>query len=217
MTQETTERLETEFVSLVKKSWQIHEVYFWNNSIDEVLIGAVINASLEKGYLLIDIKSEHPFSYATEGQLTVGSESDATGCVAPINSHFLRFENPQDSSRLLYELNRITTSLSEAKTLGQLARITLGYGEKAKDFGKVFQVLKQEFKSSFVDTTEPGIIMFDADELSGYIYAKVTVIVNIAEYNKDNQTGNIDYDKLNCHIESIIHSLKKYLKGRDLV
>lgn len=212
MTTAIEEKYEAEFVSLVKKSWQIHRVYSWNDSVDELLIGAVINASLENGYLLIDIKSEQP--YQTYSATVTSSLSSV---FAPVNSHALRFEKTEDKSRLIYELERITSDLSETRILGQLARITIGYGEKSDNFNTLIQVMKQEFKSSFVDTTEPGIITFDAETISGYIYAKVTIIVNLQDYNKSNTPGDIDYDKLNYHVDSVVHSLKKYLKGRKVV
>lgn len=217
MVQESMERLEEEFVSLVKKSWQIHEVYLWNNSVDEMLIGAVINSSLEKGYLLIDVKSEHPYAYSSVSTGVSDSDPTTSGFQSPISSHFLRFEDPKNNSRLLYELTRITKDLAEAKTLGHLARVTIGYGEKAKNFGDILSALKHEFKSTFVDTSEPGIITLDADTASGYIYAKVSIILNISAYNKDNKHGSIDYEKLNLHIEAVVHSLKKYLVGRGLI
>jgi hypothetical protein len=216
MTTERTEKLEAEFVSLVQQSWKTHQFYFWNNSVDEVLIGAIVNAGLEKGYLLTDAVSEQPYSYRYS---STSSESDPTAgrFSQPINSHFLRFEDPKDKSRLIYQLDRITTKLSDAKVLGQLARVTIGFGQKAKDMNHVFQAMKEEFKSSFVDVNEPGIITFESDESAGYIYAKVTIIINIADYNKENKIANIDYEKLNYHIESVVHSLKKYLKGRNLI
>lgn len=214
MTTEMEEKFEAEFVSLVKKSWQIHRVYSWNDSVDELLIGAMINASLEKGYLLIDLSSEPVYQNSSLNEPTVSSSG---GLFGPINSHAMRFEKPIDKSRLIFELERITSDLSETKVLGQLARITIGYGEKSDNFNTVLQVMKQEFKSSFVDTSEPGIITFDAETVSGYIYAKVAIIVNLQDYNKSKTPGDIDYDKLNYHVESVVHSLKKYLKGRKVV
>jgi hypothetical protein len=218
MTTEMTEKLEAEFVSLVKQSWKTHQIYYWNDCVDEILIGAVINASLEKEYLLIDIASEQPYAYAAAVSTTqTQPEMGVSRGGLPINSHFLRFENPKDNSRLIYKLDRITTDLAETKVLGQLANVTIGYGEKAKNFTQTMDILKQELKTSFVDTSEPGIITFDADMNSGYVYAQVSIIINISDYNVENQLGNIDYDKLNYHIEAVVHSLKKYLKGRGIV
>lgn len=214
MSIETNDKLEAEFVSLVKKSWKTHQVYFWNNSVDEILIGAVVNASLEKGYLLIDLVSERPYNYYARAS---ASDPTATGYLAPINTHLLRFEDPKDNSRLLYQLERITTELAETRVLGNLAKVTIGYGKKADNFNQVVDSLKQDFKSSFVDTTEPGIITLDAEMISGYVYAKVPIIVNISDYNIDNKLGNIDYDKLDYHLQSVVHSLRKYLMGRGLI
>ena len=98
-----------------------------------------------------------------------------------------------------------------------LAKITIGYGEKSSQFAQVLETLKQELKTAFVDTSEPGIITFDAEISAGYVYATVSIILNIAEYNKSDQVGDIDYDKLNYHIESVVHSLKKYLHGRNVL
>jgi hypothetical protein len=222
MSTQLSEKLEAEFVSLVKQSWKTHQIYFWNNSVDEILIGAVINASLEKGYLLIDIASERPYPYSaattsTTGASTTGAPPTGPISAIPINAHFLRFESPKDNSRLIYQLERITTDLAETKVLGQLARVTIGYGEKASNFSQTLDILKQELKSTFVDTSEPGIITFDANMSSGYVYAQVTIIINIADYNLEDKISHIDYDKLNYHIEAVVHSLKKYLKGRNII
>ncbi|MEW5822461.1 MAG: hypothetical protein AB1782_19865 [Cyanobacteriota bacterium] len=210
---ELSEKLEAEFVSLVENSWKIYRKYSWNNSVDEILIGAVIRSSLDKGYLLIDLKSEAPYYYST----AAGYDPSVSGYKQPINKHFLRFENPNDGSRLIYELERITQDLTETTVLGQLSRITIGYGEKSSKFSQVIETLKQEWKTTFVDVTEPGIISFDAEIAAGYIYSTVTIILNIAEYNKENIIGNIDYEKLDYHIEAVVHSLKKYLHGRDVL
>lgn len=214
MSLDLSEKLESEFVDLVKQSWKVHQLYSWNNAVDEILIGAVITTNLEKGYNLIDIKSVDPF-YSAAATPSSGAETPSPGYKQPINSHFLRFENSADASRLIYNLERITQNLVETKVMGQLCNITVGYGEKSANFGKMLETLKQELKSTFIDTSEPGIVTFDADMSSGYIYAQVSIILNIADYNKDNQVTNIDYDKLNGHIEAIVHSLKKYLKGRN--
>lgn len=216
MTTGLSEKLEAEFVSLVEKSWKTYQIYAWNNSVDEILIGAVICSNLDKGYLLIDINSQAPY-YTTTSSNIAEADPSAQGFKTPINKHFLRFEHPADNSRLIYELERITTDLTETKVLGQLARITIGYGEKSSNITKVLDTIKQEMKTAFVDKSEPGIITFDAEVSAGYIYATVTLILNIADYNKDNKIGNIDYEKLDHHIEATVHSLKKYLHGRDVV
>lgn len=214
MTTELGEKLEAEFVSLVEKSWKTHQIYFWNNCVDEILVGAVINSSLEKGYLLIDLTSQQPYAYTTA---TTPVDPSAASFKQPINKHFLRFENPKDKSRLVFELERITTELTETKVLGQLAKVTIGYGLKTPKLNQIWDTLKQELKTTFVDKSEPGIITFDAEISAGYIYATVTIIVNIADYNKDNKIGNIDYQKLDYHIEAVVHSLKKYLCGRNVL
>lgn len=217
MSTELSEKLEAEFVSLVEKSWKTYQIYAWNNSIDEILIGAVIRSNLDKGYLLIDLNSQMPYHYVGDVVNAMEADPSASAFKVPINKHFLRFEHPTDNSRLIYELERITTELTETRVLGQLARVTIGYGEKSANIARVLDTIKQEMKTAFVDKSEPGIITFDAEVSAGYIYATVTLIMNIADYNKDNKIGNIDYEKLDYHIEATVHSLKKYLHGRNIV
>lgn len=193
MSLQDTEKMEAEFSSMINNSWKIYNNHFWNTAIDEVMIGAVINATLEKGYVLIDVESRAGYN------------------------HLMRFENIEDHSRVLYSLRRRTTGITDTKVMGCLADITIGYGAKARSITDVFKALKEEFKSSFVDANEPGIITFDAEQESGYVYGKVPLIMNINDYMKDNNILNIDYTKLNYQIECALHSLKKYLIGRNLI
>ena len=213
MTTELTEKLEAEFVSLVENSWKIHQQYYWNNSVDEILIGAVIRQNLDNGYLLIDLKSERPYNYYA----SQGADPSANSYIQPINKHYLRFENSKDKSRLVYELDRITTDLTDSRVLGQLSRITIAYGEKTSKGDQIWQTMKQELKTTLIDTSEPGIITFDVELKAGYVYASVSIILDINEYNKDKMIGNIDYDKLGSHMEAVIHSLKKALRGKGIL
>lgn len=213
MTTELTEKLEAEFVSLVQNSWKSYQMYAWNNSVDEILIGAVIKSSLDNGYLLIDLNSAQPYSYSTQ----MDTDPTAQSYRQPINKHFLRFEEPKGKTRLIFELERITDELAETRVLGQLAKVTIGYGEKTSKIAQVWDTVKQELKTALIDASEPGIITFDAEVSAGYIYSKVSIIINIADYNKENKIGNIDYEKLDYHIEAVVHSLKKYLHGRNII
>ncbi len=213
MATELTEKLEAQFVSLVENSWKIHQQYFWNNSVDEILIGAVIRQNLDDGYLLIDLKSERPYNYYAAQQ----GDPTANVYMQPINKHYLRFENSKDKSRIIYELDRITTDLTDSRVLGQLSKITIAYGEKTSKGTQIWDTMKQEFKTALIDTSEPGIITFDVELKAGYVYASVSIILDINEYNKDKMIGNIDYDKLDCHIESVVHSLKKALRGKGIL
>ena len=97
MTTELEEKLEEEFVSLVKNSWKIYRKYSWNNSVDEILIGAVIRSNLDKGYLLIDLKSNSPYY-----SLPTKNDPSSSGYKVPINKHFLRFSLDDEPQPILH-------------------------------------------------------------------------------------------------------------------
>jgi hypothetical protein len=155
--------------------------------VDEVFIGAVITSTLDTGYALIDLTSD-------------GS------------NHYLRFQNMQDHTRILYQLHHLAHSPAEAKILGHIASVTVGYGERVNNLGRIWGALKAEYKSGYIQSTEPGTVTIDADLESGYIYAQVDMYWNITDYVDDHY--HTDYPKLTEHVAVSIHALRKYLHGR---
>jgi len=185
---ENTELLERIFVGLVDQSWQRYNEDIKNKHMDDLLVGAVIASTVGSGFSLIDLNSDGV-------------------------RHYLRFENMENRERIVFELTNMAEDTVTAKVRGRWARTVIGYGSPSKDTKTAWNILKAEVKSSFiVDRNEPGVITFDADLTSGYIYAQVPLLLNLDRYFGEGY--EIKYDLLQRHTEAAIHSLKKYLQGR---
>jgi hypothetical protein len=182
-----SEELDQIFVSLVQSSWKKYDETIHNSRMDELLVGAVIASNVQIGYSLIDLNSDG------------------------IN-HYLRFEYLPTKQRLIFRLTNLSENLVTAKVLGRLARVVIGYGVPTTNTSTLWQTLKAEFKSGFLDPEEPGIITCDADLTSGYIYAQVPLILDIDQYF--DAQGQIKYPLLQEHIKATANSLNKYLSGR---
>lgn len=179
--------LDRVFAGLVKESWRYHNLVENTGRMDEVLLGALITATLDRGNVLIDLTS------------------DGT-------NHFLRFEDPEDRARITMAVTHLTRDVTTAKAVGQRASLVVGYGEPIKSFGKVLGAMRQEAKSGYLGRAEPGIVTFDADSESQYLYAQIDLYLAIDEYVDDAFT--VDYDKLGAHVGATVHALHKFLRGR---
>lgn len=175
------------FVQLVDESWTIHNEVLHNRQVDDMFVGAVIAATVEDGYSLIDLTS------------------DGT-------SHFLRFEHLPTKARLIFRLTNLAENIVTARVVGRHADVIIGYGERVKDVGALWSTFKQEMKSAFMDQGEPGVITADADISSGYMYVQVPLIFKLDRYF----TGGyeIDVALLRSHIAATATALQKYLRGR---
>ena len=171
----------------MESSWDYLQEHRFAGHIDEVFLGAVITSTLDAGYSLIDLSSD--------GQ-----------------NHYLRFENLRDNSRVVVRLRHLTGDLAAAKVLGQKASAVIGYGEKMSNASTVVQALKQELKSGFMASSEPGSISVDGDLTSGYVYAQVDLYLEIDKYVQPDYTT--DHALLAEHLASCVHALRKYLRGR---
>jgi hypothetical protein len=187
VTDEQDEQLDTVFSGLIEESWEYLKEHELASQIDEVFLGAVITGAVEGGCSLIDLTS------------------DGT-------HHYLRFENLNDTSRLIFRLKHLTGDVVTAKVVGQRARVVIGYGEKAANIGQIMTALKAELKSGFIVNPEPGTITVDGDIKSGYVFCQVDMFWKIDEYI----TGEhfVDTEKLMLHITACKHALRKYLRGR---
>lgn len=175
------------FGQLVKASWDWHDDHAFATHVDEVFLGAVITSTLDNGYALIDLTS------------------DGT-------HHYLRFENLDDKSRVIFQLTHLTGSQTLAKILGHRASVVVGYGERLGNISKVMSAIKAEYKSGFLSNAEPGTITVDGDLKSGYVYVQVDLTWTIDDYI--NRQYATDSAKLSEHIHACTHALRKYLRGR---
>ncbi|OQY47873.1 MAG: hypothetical protein B6242_03920 [Anaerolineaceae bacterium 4572_78] len=182
-----SEALEKVFVSLVEKSWDKYYERIHHKYLDDMLVGAVIASNVEMGYSLIDLNSDGV-------------------------NHYLRFEHLPSKKRLIFQLTNLTEDIVSAKVLGKHARVVIGYGQMISNVGKIWQAFKAEVKSGLLDKGEPGVITFDADVTSGYIYAQVPLILDLEQYFEGKY--KINHPLLEKHISAVTHSLAKYLAGR---
>lgn len=183
----TDDQLDAVFGDLVNQSWEYYEAHAFATRIDEVFLGALITASLDNGWSLIDLNS------------------DGT-------NHYCRFENLSDHSRLIFKLKHLTGSLTAAKVLGQRASVVVGYGEKVGNFQKVWSAIKAEYKSGYLSSPEPGTITVDGDVAAGYVYVQVDLYWKIDDYI--NEDYSVNYDVLDRDVDGCTHALRKYLRGR---
>lgn len=182
-----SEELDNIFVGLVKESWAHYNETLMNTQMDELLVGAVIASAVEQGYSLIDLNSDGV-------------------------SHYLRFEYLQTRQRMIFQLQNLSEDLVMAKVLGRRARVVIGYGEYIQNVSSIWSALRSEFKSGFLDATEPGVITTDADLATGYIYVQVPLILSLDQYfGQEYQVNNA---LLQQHIHATVNALSKYLRGR---
>lgn len=184
---EADDALDAMFGKLVDQSWSYYENHAFANRIDEVFLGALITASLDNGWSLIDLTS------------------DGT-------NHYVRFENLDNHSRLIFKLRHLTGDLATARILGHRASVVVGYGEKVPNFQKVWSAVKAEYKSGYIRTPEPGTITVDGDVAAGYVYVQVDLFWNIEDYVREDYSVN--YGTLDDHVDACTHALRKYLRGR---
>jgi hypothetical protein len=76
----------------------------------------------------------------------------------------------------------------------------------------IWSAAKSEFKSGYLDVTEPGVITVDADVAAGYIYVQVPLILNLDKYL--GQDYEVNTQLMQKHLHATVASLQKYLRGR---
>ena len=186
-TQPSDSDLDATFAGLVKESWQYHNMVENTMRVDELLLGALITVVLDAGHVLIDLTS------------------DGT-------NHFLRFEDADDRARVTMAITHLTRDVTMAKAVGQRASLVVGYGEPIKSFGRVMDAIRKETKSGYLGRADPGIVSFDADTESQYIYAQVDLYLDVDHYV--DAAFEIDYERLGGDVAATIHALRKFLRGR---
>jgi hypothetical protein len=185
--------LDALFIAQVKKSWKQLNKKLVASQMDEVVIGGVITGVLDAGYSLIDLGSD-------------GS------------NHHLRFEDIQTGNRVIFQLR----AGGFGALLGQLgataaiheAHVTVGYGERVRDFNKIMGALRQEMKGGFIHEPDPGVLTIDGDISSQYVYVQVNLIWDLKDYLDPQDPYRVVYPKLSQDLSACIHALRKYLRGR---
>ena len=187
------QELDDAFIDLVGRSWDMYKETEFATSIDEAMLGGVITALVDCGFVLIDME-------------TASLWAGAAG------SHRLRFEEPADHSRVNVSLQHLTPDPAVAKMIGHRASAVIGYGQRVPDFSKVGNAIKQEMQSSFIASPEPGTVTFDADISSGYVYAQIDLLLEIERYVDGHL--DVDHDLLRRHVASVIYTMKTFIQAR---
>jgi hypothetical protein len=185
--QPTDGDLDAVFAELVEQSWHYHHLVDNALRMDDLLVGALITVTLDAGHVLIDLTSD-------------GSH------------HFLRFEDLADRARVTMALTHLTRDVTMAKAVGQRASLVVGYGEPMKSVARVMDAIRKETKSGYLASADPGIVTFDADSESQYLYAQIDLFLDIDAYVSDEL--EISYELLAGHVDATIHALRKFLRGR---
>ena len=104
------------------------------------------------------------------------------------------------------------TSPGQGQGGGQAkGRVTVAYGQRVRDLGRVMSTIKQEMKSSMIsNAAEPGVITFDGDMSTGYVYAQVNLLLNLDDYFD----GLVQTSPISRDLYAAVHSLSRYLSGR---
>ena len=102
--------------------------------------------------------------------------------------------------------------MTSAAIQGHRVGAVIGYGEKLKDFSRVWSAIKAEYKSGLVSRDTPGAISVDGDMSSQYVYVQIRLFLKIDDYiTPDYSTDNT---QLTLHIQACTHALRKCLRGR---
>jgi hypothetical protein len=207
------QQLDDEFIALIDRSWAMYKETEKATTIDEVLLGGIITAMVDSGFVMIDITSGSLFG-AAAAPAPVPTSTTAVPPVPtlPAGTHDLRFEVPTTGARVTVTLQHLTPDLASASVIGHRARLEVGYGERLGNAGQIGQALRSEVASAFVAAPEPGTVSFDADISSGYVYANIDVLVEPDRYVDDSLT--IDHDLLRRHIAALVHTMRTFVHTR---
>lgn len=175
------------FRELVEHTLKKARETFASERVDDVLLGSVIASTVKSGCALI------------------GLNSDGV-------NHHLRFEDLTDHSRLLFRLTHLSEDVTVARVQGHLGHVVFGYGERAPSFTQAALKLRAETTSLFAGSIEPGVVSFAADKGSGYVYAQISLLLDLGRYIR--QDLGVELERLTADIESVVEGLRKVLRGR---
>jgi hypothetical protein len=207
------QELDDEFIGLVGRSWELYKETEFATSIDEAMLGGVITALVDCGFVLIDLETAGAlFATATADPAASATTGTDVGSTATAAHHQLRFEEPETKARVTVALEHLTPDVASAKMIGHRASAIIGYGERVKEFNKVGQAVRQEMQSTFVLSPEPGTVTFDADLSSGYVYAQIDLLLELDRYVAEDLA--VDHDLLRRHLASVVYTMKTFIQSR---
>ena len=216
----TDQELDDEFIGLVGRSWEMYKETEFATSIDEAMLGGIITALVDCGFVLIDLETAGALFGAaapaatgtTTTTTTTTTSTTAVDSTATAAHHQLRFEEPQTRARVTVAMEHLTADVASAKMIGHRASAIIGYGERVNDFAKVGQAVRQEMQSNFVLSPEPGTVTFDADMSSGYVYAQIDLLLELDRYVDEDLAA--DHELLRRHLASVVYTMKMFVQSR---
>ena len=206
------QQLDDEFIALIDRSWAMYKETEKATTIDEVLLGGIITAMVDSGFVMIDITSGSLFGAAAPAPVPSTTTTVPAAPALPAGTHDLRFEVPTTGARVTVTLQHLTPDLASSSVIGHRARLEVGYGERLGNATQIGQALRSEVASAFVAAPEPGTVTFDADISSGYVYATIDVLVEPDRYVDDSLT--VDHDLLRRHIAALVHTMRTFVHTR---
>jgi hypothetical protein len=206
------QELDDEFIGLVGRSWDMYKETEFATSIDEAMLGGVITALVDCGFVLIDLETAGAMLGVVATDPTAAAAGTNVGSTATAAHHQLRFEEPETKARVTVALEHLTPDVASAKMIGHRASAIVGYGERVKEFNKVGQAVRQEMQSNFVLSPEPGTVTFDADLSSGYVYAQIDLLLELDRYVAEDLA--VDHELLRRHLASVVYTMKTFIQSR---
>jgi len=135
-------------------------------------------------------------SLVNKGYALIGLHSDDS-------DHHLRLERADEGTRLVLRLTRLE---------GRQASFIVGYGERLPNLAALWPSFAPEAKSLHSPHWEPGVISFDADLQAGYLYAQISLVLDLDRYLGDDFT--VDLALFDSHGRELVDCLRRYLRGR---
>lgn len=207
------QELDDEFIGLVGRSWDMYKETEFATSIDEAMLGGVITALVDCGFVLIDLETAGAMlGVVAADPAATPTAGTNVGSTATAAHHQLRFEEPETKARVTVALEHLTPDVASAKMIGHRASAIIGYGERVKEFNKVGQAVRQEMQSNFVLSPEPGTVTFDADLSSGYVYANIDLLLELDRYVAEDLA--VDHELLRRHLASVVYTMKTFIQSR---
>ena len=174
------------FEALLQQTWEWDEEWNFATQVDEVFLGALIVGTLNHDYFLMSISS------------------DGT-------HHDIAFEHLENASRVIFRVSYLSDTLPVAKILGHRVSVIFGYGERIAS-PHVDTAAAELERFGLEEMASPGTLILQADEHSGYLYAKLELTLNISEYVGENYA--VDTPLLGSHVKTVISALRSYLNHR---
>lgn len=201
----TAQELDDEFMGLFRRSRDIYQETGLDTSIGEAMLGAIITALVDCGYVLIDLDAAS--TWAGGGASSAEVASSAIGA-----HHQLRFEQPVDRSRVTVAIKLLTPGSTAAPVNEHRAIATIGYGQRVPNSSQVSRAVQQQSQSIQMSSPEPGTVTFDADLASGDIFAEVDLLLELQRYVSEDLA--VDHELLRRHLASVVYTLKTFVQAR---